>query len=77
MTSIMPWKVYSREGSHVASCVRIEDAVTLVASYGEGAMIRAQHGRPPLWTEGFEEFAANGNSDLAARAVKDRLRKRR
>ena len=64
-------KVYNSLGVYVASCKHAEDAAAIVAAYGEGATIRANHKRV-LWLEGKEKDTAGNSYDIVAETVYSR-----
>lgn len=56
------WKVYNPEKKYIAAFVHAADAASLVALYGDGTTIRADH-RLIMWTEGKESQPAAESYD--------------
>ncbi len=73
MSASPKWKVFSPSGEYVASTKYVEDAAAIVASYGEGAQIRASHRkRDTVYTDGIDGDAA-ASYDVVAEAVQVRM----
>ena len=74
MAATPQFKVFNAEGEYVASVKYFEDAACLMSFYGEGASVRAGHGKKEtLWTEGRESFSAGESYDDAAEVMASRL----
>jgi hypothetical protein len=67
------YKVYAN-GKYQAACHEVEAAAALVAFYGKGAEIRAEHSSSwTLWTEGLEKQFASESYDYVAQTCARRL----
>lgn len=75
MAASPQWKVYNAAKEYKAACKDAEDAACLVALYGDGATIRAEH-TIVLWTEGAEDQPASESYDHVAETVHQRMRAR-
>lgn len=76
MAASPQWKVYNAAKEYKAACKDVEDAACLIAFYGDGATIRAEH-TIILWTEGAEQQPASESYDFVAETVFHRLEERR
>ena len=72
MASSPQWKIYDAHGTYQAACKEIEAAAALMGFYGDGAMIRQNHGGC-VWHEGQETLRAGESYDEMAAIVAARL----
>jgi hypothetical protein len=68
------YKIYANN-KYQASCHEVEAAAALVAFYGNGSEIRAEHSSAwTLWKEGQESQSAAESYDFVAQICIERLR---
>lgn len=65
------WWTVHRGTEFVAKCRYAEDAAAVVGLYGEGAVVKANHGRI-VWREMHEPTSAADSYDMAADLMRQR-----